>query len=53
MTGISPADSFKIKIFIQRFYSFVDGVLQRHGDIDDLLSKVGLEHTGFPTMLMT
>jgi len=34
-------DPSKIRIFIQRFYSFVDGVLQRHGDIDELLSKVG------------
>ncbi|KIK29291.1 hypothetical protein PISMIDRAFT_27231 [Pisolithus microcarpus 441] len=28
-----------IRIFIQRFYHFVDGVSQHHGNIDDLLSR--------------
>ncbi|KAI6135011.1 rsec15 [Pisolithus croceorrhizus] len=32
-------DLLQIRIFIQRFYHFVDGVSQHHGNIDDLLSR--------------
>lgn len=39
-----------IRIFIQKFYHFVDGVSQHHGNIDDLLSryldKLLLNHIG-------
>jgi hypothetical protein len=32
----------QIRNFIQKFYHFVDGVSQHHGNIDELLNKVSI-----------